>query len=252
MAFTEGSGPYLALPKGFSYVVFAKTAAPMPGGEGVFARNHDGMAAFALADGRIRLTRNQEDRNRPGEGTVAGPTETKYDPGRGWSRCSTSPKELGVGQQLHRHQRHHRQLRRGHRLRRRRLAHLRRDHGRARRTVGPRSTATSSSCPRTPRPRSTPSPSRPWAAWRTRPWSPTPAPACSMMPRTPARDGEVASTGSFRPRPRISAPAAPCRWWLSSTGPKPTYGGPDRAPAPPRALGRHHRRQSAHRIDPTR
>lgn len=75
-----GGFPYLALPKGFSYVVFAKTGAPMPGGQGVFARNHDGMAAFALADGRVRLTRNQEDRNPPGQGTVGGPVATKYDP----------------------------------------------------------------------------------------------------------------------------------------------------------------------------
>ena len=75
---------YFALPAGFSYVVFGKTGTPMVSDPSL--RNpsaHDGMAAFdghALNGRRtVRLTRNAEDRNAPGQGTVGGPTQTRYD-----------------------------------------------------------------------------------------------------------------------------------------------------------------------------
>ncbi len=72
----------LALPAGFSYVTFSKTASPLVSGGGVVPRNHDGMGAFAGPDGTVRLIRNHENRNDPGVPLlgVPGPFETKYDP----------------------------------------------------------------------------------------------------------------------------------------------------------------------------
>jgi secreted PhoX family phosphatase len=72
----------LALPAGFSYVTFAKTASPLLGGEGLHPRNHDGMGAFAGPDATVRLIRNHENRNRAGDPTlgVPGPATTRYDP----------------------------------------------------------------------------------------------------------------------------------------------------------------------------
>ncbi|CAI7977356.1 conserved exported hypothetical protein [Frankia sp. Hr75.2] len=73
--------PYLALPAGFSYVVFGKTGTPLVSDPGTLnGTSHDGMAAFALRGGRVRLIRNQEDRQPAGSGSVAGPAATKYDP----------------------------------------------------------------------------------------------------------------------------------------------------------------------------
>ncbi len=72
----------LALPAGFSYVTFSKTASPLVSGGGVVPRNHDGMGAFAGPDGTVRLIRNHENRNDPSVPLlgVPGPFETKYDP----------------------------------------------------------------------------------------------------------------------------------------------------------------------------
>ncbi len=72
---------YFALPAGFSYVVFGKTGEPMVSDPSL--RNpssHDGMAAFDGPGRTVRLTRNHEDRNAPGQGTVGGPAQTRYDP----------------------------------------------------------------------------------------------------------------------------------------------------------------------------
>jgi secreted PhoX family phosphatase len=72
---------YLALPAGFSYTVFGKVGAPMVSDPATrYAQAHDGMAAFSLRRGVVRLTRNQEDRNAPGAGSVGGPAATRYDP----------------------------------------------------------------------------------------------------------------------------------------------------------------------------
>jgi secreted PhoX family phosphatase len=83
---------YFALPAGFSYVVFGKTGTPMVSDPSLRnPRSHDGMAAFdgnswfvaERGDGpgrTVRLTRNHEDRNAPGAGTVGGPGQTRYDP----------------------------------------------------------------------------------------------------------------------------------------------------------------------------
>lgn len=70
---------YLAVPAGFSYVVFGKIGSPMTDGNPTPV-NLDGMAAFAGPGGTVRLIRNHEDRNAPGAGSVLGPAGTKYDP----------------------------------------------------------------------------------------------------------------------------------------------------------------------------
>lgn len=78
----EASGRLiLALPAGFDLVTFAVTGAPMLGANARHARNADGMAAFPGPDGAIRLIRNQELRNAPGDFTlgVTGEAHTRYD-----------------------------------------------------------------------------------------------------------------------------------------------------------------------------
>jgi secreted PhoX family phosphatase len=79
-----GGFAYFALPAGFSYVVFGKTGTPLVSDPSVRNPvNHDGMAAFRGPMGLVRLTRNHEDRNAPGAGSVKGPEATKYDPQSG-------------------------------------------------------------------------------------------------------------------------------------------------------------------------
>lgn len=81
----EPTGPdYLALPEGFSYVVFGKIGEPMSDGTPT-PRSHDGMGAFALSRDRVRLIRNHELRNaagNPDRGVLVGPEDLarKYDP----------------------------------------------------------------------------------------------------------------------------------------------------------------------------
>ncbi len=71
----------LALPAGFSYVTFSRTGEEMSDGAAV-PRNHDGMGAFVGPGGTVRLIRNHEVRNAPGNAAqaVAGPAATRYDP----------------------------------------------------------------------------------------------------------------------------------------------------------------------------
>jgi len=72
---------YFALPAGFSYVVLGRTGTPMVSDPSLLnPRSHDGMAAFNGPGRLVRLTRNHEDRNAPGQGTVGGPADTRYDP----------------------------------------------------------------------------------------------------------------------------------------------------------------------------
>lgn len=68
----------IALPAGFHYRSFGVAGQPMSDGN-LTPLAHDGMAAFSLPRGTIRLTRNHEDRNRPGAGSTAGPAATRYD-----------------------------------------------------------------------------------------------------------------------------------------------------------------------------
>ena len=62
----------LALPAGFSYVVFGKIGSTMSDGNPT-PLALDGMAAFDGPSGTVRLIRNHEDRNPPGSGSVPSP-----------------------------------------------------------------------------------------------------------------------------------------------------------------------------------
>ena len=68
----------LALPAGFSYVTFGHIGGRMSDGRPT-PLALDGMAAFAGPDGTVRLIRNHEDRNPPGEGSLRAPFRHKYD-----------------------------------------------------------------------------------------------------------------------------------------------------------------------------
>jgi secreted PhoX family phosphatase len=77
----------VALPQGFSYRSFGVTGTPMSDGN-LTALAHDGMAAFSLPNGNVRLIRNHEDRNPPGAGSLGGPAGTKYDAAGGGGTTS--------------------------------------------------------------------------------------------------------------------------------------------------------------------
>lgn len=69
----------LALPAGFSYVTFSHSGSTMADGNPT-PLALDGMGAFAgRRRGEVRLVRNSEDRNLPGEGGVLGDPGAKYD-----------------------------------------------------------------------------------------------------------------------------------------------------------------------------
>ena len=69
----------LALPAGFSYVTFSHTGSIMSD-DNPTPLALDGMSAFAgHRRGEVRLVRNSEDRNPPGEGSVGGDPAAKYD-----------------------------------------------------------------------------------------------------------------------------------------------------------------------------
>ncbi len=72
------AGPELALPPGFTYTVVSRSGQAMSDGiltPGAF----DGMAAFALANGNMRLIRNHENRDLPFTARLKGARETAYD-----------------------------------------------------------------------------------------------------------------------------------------------------------------------------
>lgn len=80
-ASTNTGEKLLALPDGFSYVVFSATGQRMTDGTRV-PISHDGMGAFPGPGRTVRLIRNHEVRTGPGtpEGRVfAGPDFTRYD-----------------------------------------------------------------------------------------------------------------------------------------------------------------------------
>jgi hypothetical protein len=67
----------IALPVGFQYRSFSHAGELMSDGNRV-PLAHDGMAAFNMSDGRVRLVRNHEDRNAPNSGST--PTDgNAYD-----------------------------------------------------------------------------------------------------------------------------------------------------------------------------
>jgi uncharacterized protein len=72
------AGPELALPDGFSYSVISSPGKPMSDGHptpGAF----DGMAAFRLPNGNVRLIRNHENRDGPDTASVKGDGSRAYD-----------------------------------------------------------------------------------------------------------------------------------------------------------------------------
>ena len=74
-----GKAPLLALPAGFVYSVFGVEGTTMTDGNET-PKAHDGMAAFALQNGNVRLIRNQEDRDDPGVSPLDGsPDAPRYD-----------------------------------------------------------------------------------------------------------------------------------------------------------------------------
>ena len=73
----------LALPAGFSYVTFSHSGSTMSDGNPT-PLALDGMSAFRGRSRRyVRLVRNSEDRNIPGQGSVGGDPAAKYDPQAG-------------------------------------------------------------------------------------------------------------------------------------------------------------------------
>ncbi|HEU4748590.1 MAG TPA: alkaline phosphatase PhoX, partial [Gemmatimonadaceae bacterium] len=72
------AGPELALPAGFNYSVLSFTGKPMSDGHptpGAF----DGMAAFRLRNGNVRLIRNHENRDPAATARVKGDPARAYD-----------------------------------------------------------------------------------------------------------------------------------------------------------------------------
>ena len=73
------AGPELELPEGFTYAVLSFNGKPMSDGlptPGAF----DGMAAFPMPNGNVRLIRNHENRDTPASSKVKG------DPGKAFDR----------------------------------------------------------------------------------------------------------------------------------------------------------------------
>ena len=70
----------LALPKGFQYSTFSKTGDAYGPGLAV-PRNHDGMACFPASGDTVRLVRNHELRNVPGDFRlgITAPPDLQYD-----------------------------------------------------------------------------------------------------------------------------------------------------------------------------
>lgn len=86
------AGPELALPDGFTYRKFGVAGSRMADGIPTPVA-HDGMAAFALSNGNIRLIRNHENRDNPGSAAVIGDPSRAYDPSGGGGTTSL---EVGV------------------------------------------------------------------------------------------------------------------------------------------------------------
>ena len=72
------AGPELALPDGFSYKVLSYTGKPMSDGNATPCA-FDGMAAFPLPNGHVRLIRNHENRDGTDTATVKGDPSRAYD-----------------------------------------------------------------------------------------------------------------------------------------------------------------------------
>ena len=74
----EPAGAELALPEGFHYLAMGFEGTPLSNGSPT-PRAHDGMGAFPLPNGSVRLIRNHEDREHPAKSKVIGNPVTAYD-----------------------------------------------------------------------------------------------------------------------------------------------------------------------------
>lgn len=83
----QPAGPELALPAGFTYRMFGVEGDMMSDGNPT-PKAHDGMAAFELPNGNVRLIRNHEDRDNAANSTVKGDPATAYDSRGGGSTTS--------------------------------------------------------------------------------------------------------------------------------------------------------------------
>jgi secreted PhoX family phosphatase len=83
----RAAGPELALPEGFRYAVLSRAGRPMSDGRPT-PNAFDGMAAFALPNGNVRLIRNHENRDRPADARCKGDPARAYDPAAGGGTTS--------------------------------------------------------------------------------------------------------------------------------------------------------------------
>ena len=81
------AGPELALPEGFRYTVLSRAGQPMHDGRPT-PNAFDGMAAFALPNGNVRLIRNHENRDAPATARCKGDPARAYDPQAGGGTTS--------------------------------------------------------------------------------------------------------------------------------------------------------------------
>jgi secreted PhoX family phosphatase len=81
------AGPELSLPAGFQYAVLSMAGRPMSDGHPT-PNAFDGMAAFPLPNGNIRLIRNHENRDHPLDARVKGDPARAFD-GRAGGGCTS-------------------------------------------------------------------------------------------------------------------------------------------------------------------
>ena len=78
----QPAGAELALPAGFAYTVLSTAGTPMSDGNPT-PNAFDGMAAFPMPNGNVRLIRNHENRDNPLTARVKGDASRAYDPRAG-------------------------------------------------------------------------------------------------------------------------------------------------------------------------
>ena len=83
----RNAGPELQLPEGFEYRVLSVEDTVMSDGY-IVPGKHDGMCAFPMPNGNIRLIRNHEVDFNPSLDVVAGDPTTAYDPAAGGGTTS--------------------------------------------------------------------------------------------------------------------------------------------------------------------
>ena len=90
----QPAGVELALPAGFAYTVLSTAGTAMSDGNPT-PNSFDGMAAFTLPSGNVRLIRNHENRDHPLSARVKGDAARAYDR-RGGGGCTSLEVRLGA------------------------------------------------------------------------------------------------------------------------------------------------------------